>query len=296
VLETQRRAFPTTSNLEFDIMKRNYLTTTCYTAAIGLAGFSGAVATYGLTKFAPGAELVVSVMGILFEAGKLTSFAVLHRPIPRLLKAGLLVVGLILMALNVAGVSGMLSNAYTQRQLDGEAQHTRETTITATEVADIRTQLAAIDGQLAAARAAVIKARDDKARVKAATAIVDKAQIERDRIAGRLREATQTQAHAQADGITATGEFAAVQFVAGATGASVDATAHVIIAAISAIPDVLAVLLLLAATRQTPPAKPVAQPVRKTTKRKVRVGKRRALGSSPLRLANDNVLPFKPAA
>jgi hypothetical protein len=53
-----------------------------YATAIGLACFSGAVATYGLTKFAPSAEFVVAAMGVLFEAGKLTSFAIIHRPLP----------------------------------------------------------------------------------------------------------------------------------------------------------------------------------------------------------------------
>jgi len=63
-----------------------------------------------------------------------------------------------------------------------------------------------------------------------------------------------------------------------------------IIAGISAIPDVLAVLLLLAATRQAPPAKPVAQPVRRVQRRKIT--KRRAK-----RIANDNnVVDFRPAA
>ncbi len=120
-------------------------------------------------------------MGVLFEAGKLTSFAVLHRPIPRMLKAGLLTVGLVLMALNVAGVSGMLSNAYDGRRLAGEAHHTQTATITTAEVADLKTQLAAVDTQLATARAAVVRAKDDKVRAKAATAVVDKAQVERDR-------------------------------------------------------------------------------------------------------------------
>src|SRR5260370_382507 len=105
-----RRAFLTTSKSEFDIMKQNNLTTICYGAAICLAGFSGAVATYGLTKFAPGAELVVAVMGALFEVGKLTSFAVLHRPIPRMLKAGLLPLPLVLIPLTASAVSRILAH------------------------------------------------------------------------------------------------------------------------------------------------------------------------------------------
>jgi hypothetical protein len=59
----------------------------------------------------PGAEIVVGAMGLLFEAGKLTSFAMLHRrSLPRLLRGALATVGLTLMTANVAGVSGFLSN------------------------------------------------------------------------------------------------------------------------------------------------------------------------------------------
>src|SRR5260221_13285075 len=94
------------------------LTTISYTTAIVLAGFSGAVATYGLCKLVPGGEIVVGAMGILFEAGKLTSFAMLHRKaVPRLFKCALAGVGLTLVAANVAGVSGFLSNAYEDRTI-----------------------------------------------------------------------------------------------------------------------------------------------------------------------------------
>ena len=82
------------------------LNTVAYTTAIALACFSGAVATYGLTKFAPGAEFVIAAMGVLFEAGKLASFALVHKQMPRSLKAALVLIGLVLMTLNVAGVSG----------------------------------------------------------------------------------------------------------------------------------------------------------------------------------------------
>src|SRR5712672_124727 len=93
------------------------LNTISYTTAIGLAGFSGAVATVGMMKLVPGGELVVGAMGVLFEAGKLTSFAMLHRKTPpRILKIALAGVGLTLVAANVAGVSGLLSSAYEHRQ------------------------------------------------------------------------------------------------------------------------------------------------------------------------------------
>src|SRR5258708_3816059 len=52
---------------------------------------------------------------------------------------------------------------------------------------------------------------------------------------------------AEGDAISAGSEFAAVQFIAGATGESADTVAHVAITTIAAVPDVLAVLLLVAA-------------------------------------------------
>src|SRR5712664_381123 len=86
-----------------------------YVTAVALATFSGGVATVGLAKFTPGSEPLVLAMGALFEAGKLTGFALVHRPLPLLLKTALIAVGLLLMSLNVVGVSGMLSSAYQHR-------------------------------------------------------------------------------------------------------------------------------------------------------------------------------------
>lgn len=52
----------------------------------------------------------VFVMGALFEAGRQTSFHLLHtKPLPWTLNAALLTVGLFLMTLNVYGVHGQLS-------------------------------------------------------------------------------------------------------------------------------------------------------------------------------------------
>src|SRR6266436_8418933 len=108
------------------------LNTIRYTTAISLAAFSGAVATVGMMKLVPDGELVVGAMGVLFEAGKLTSFAMLHRKAaPRLLKIALAGVGLTLMTANVAGVSGLLSGAYEHRQINAQATaHTARPTPT----------------------------------------------------------------------------------------------------------------------------------------------------------------------
>jgi len=54
-------------------------------------------------------------------------------------------------------------------------------------------------------------------------------------------------AQVQGSAIAATSEFAAVQFIAQATGSNPNTVAHVAIVTIAAIPDVLAVLLLVAA-------------------------------------------------
>jgi hypothetical protein len=63
----------------------------------------------------------------------------------------------------------------------------------------------------------------------------------------KLSAANTSTAQVEGDTIAAGSEFAAVQFIAGATGASTDTIAHAAILTISAVPDVLAVLLLLAA-------------------------------------------------
>ena len=242
-----------------------------YTTAICLAGFSGAVATYGMTKLVPGGELVVAGMGVLFEAGKLSSFALLHcGAIPRLLKVGLAAVGTTLVAANIAGVSGFLSNAYERSQIGAKATaHTAQANAYA--AADlVERQLAAAESNLAQARQALVHARDDKGRVKAAQAIVTTATAERDTLVKQLAVARSSQAQAQGNAIEAGSEFAAINFIAVATGANVDTVADAAILTISAIPDVLAVMLLLAAGYAAPAkvrARQAAKP-RRTTRRK----------------------------
>jgi len=235
------------------------------TVAIGLAGFSGAVATYGLTKFAPGAELTIAAMGVLFEAGKLTSFAMLHKRMPRSLKGALLVVGLVLMTLNVVGVSGFLSAAYERQQLAAKAtSHTAESTAHAS-ASLVERQLAQAESTLAAARQAQIRARDDKARARAAKQIVDQATAERDALVAKLAAAQTTTAKVEGDSITAGAEFAAIGFVSAATGLSTDTIAHLVIFIVAALPDALAILLLVAATSNSPAPTPST---RKTIKRR----------------------------
>jgi len=228
-------------------MKIN-LNTISYTTAISLAAFSGGVATFGMMKLVPGAEIVVGAMGLLFEAGKLTSFAMLHRrSVPRLLRGALATVGLTLMAANIAGVSGFLSHEYEKTHINAQAtSHTAESTAHA-EASLLERQLSQAEAAVAQARTALIRANDDRGRVKAAQAVLTSTTADRDALVARLQAANSTTAQVEGVAISATGEFAAVQFIAGATGASADTVAHAAILTISAVPDVLAVLLLLAA-------------------------------------------------
>jgi hypothetical protein len=237
------------------------------TVAVGLAGFSGAVATYGLTKFAPGAEYVIAAMGVLFEAGKLTSFAMLHKRMPRALKGALLTVGLVLMILNVVGVSGFLSAAYERQQFAARAtSHTAETSAYASATL-IERQLAQAESNLAQARQALVRARDDRGRVKAAQQIITTATAERDALVSQLAAAQSTKAKVEGDTITAGSEFAAIAFISGATGMSTDSVAHAVILLVASLPDCLAILLLVAATYNKPATAKTPSP-RKTTKRR----------------------------
>jgi hypothetical protein len=248
--------------------KTPLLTKISYGTAIALAGFSGAVATYGLCKLVPGGELVVAGMGVLFEAGKLTSFALLHRPLPRLLKGALLAVGCTLMVANVAGVSGFLSPAYERSQIHASAS-TRTNEATAHAAASlVERQLNAAEQNLAAANAALIHARDNKGRVKAAQAIVASATAERDALVRQLGTAKQLSAQTEGSAIEAGGEIAAIRFIAQATGTESDKVAHVAIGAISAIPDILAVLLLLASGYAPAKAPAVVRKPRRQVARK----------------------------
>jgi len=237
------------------------------TVAIGLAGFSGAVATYGLTKFAPGAELVIAAMGVLFEAGKLTSFAMLHKRMPRALKGALLVVGLVLMTLNIVGVSGFLSAAYERQQIGARAtSHTAESTAHA-EASLLERQLAQVEQAVAQARTAVVRARDDKGRVRAAQAVLNASTAERDAVLAKLSAANTATAKVEGDAINAGAEFAAIGFVSAATGLGTDVVAHQVIFIVAALPDTLAVLLLVAATCNRPVPAKTSSP-RKTIKRR----------------------------
>jgi hypothetical protein len=253
---------------KIQMAKRNPLKIVALWTAIGLAGFSGTVATIGLARFCPGAEPVVIVMGALFELAKLSAFAMVHKTLPRTLKTALVSIGLILAGLNIVGMSGMLSASYTHRLLVGQATaHAAEATGHA-EASLIERQLASAESNLVAARSALIRAKDDKARIRAAKQIVDQATAERDNLVKQLGAAQANQAKTEGEKIGAAGEFAAVAFIAAATGAQQDQVATMVIMIISALPDTLAILLLIAATYEKPAQHKPIRRRRKVTPRR----------------------------
>jgi uncharacterized membrane protein len=180
-------------------------------------------------------------MDALFEAGKLTSFALLHRnKLPLTLKGALLTIGCLLVTLNVVGVSGQLSSSCVHRQIEGSVAAHNAQALAAGELEDLERQVAAADATMAKANEAKLKARDDRQRVRAGDAILKQAKADREALASKLTAARADKAKAEGEQMSAAGKFAAVTFVAAATGASTDRVANVVILIISAIPDLLA--------------------------------------------------------
>jgi len=107
--------------------------------------------------------------------------------------------------------------------------------------------LASAESNLAEARTALIKARDDRGRQRAAQAVVTSATAERDALVQKLSAARGINAQVEGTEIRDSGEFAAVAFLAAATGTDQDEVAHLLILVIASLPDILAVLLLVAA-------------------------------------------------
>jgi hypothetical protein len=227
--------------------KTSFLNKLIYAVAVALALFSGGVSTYGLTKFAPSAELVIVIMGLLFEAGKLVAFSLLHKRMPLALKGALLTVGLVLISLNIVGVSGFLSNAYERAQTVARAvTHTAEAEAAA-EVATLERQLKAAEEGMTKAREALARAKGDRDQIRAVNTMIAAATAERDGIATKLAAAHGKRARAEGSAIAATAEFAAIAFLSAATGTGQNEVAHLVILGIASLPDILAVLLLLAA-------------------------------------------------
>jgi hypothetical protein len=250
------------------------LQTLALAVAVAMSAFAGGLATFGLANFVPGANGVVFVMGALFEVGQLVAFATLHRhwgTMSRGLKYGLGFLAVVVVVLDVVGVAGQLSQAYQGRVNDHQAAVVAlSATIAAkldaadAEVAALDRQIAAIDAAIVKAGEARIKARDDRDRVKAAKAIVTEAETkrvllvtQRNDVSGRVVVLKSEAGQAAGRAVAGTGEFAAVKFVAASLGWSEDAVTRALIFVISALPNLFALSLVMAAGHLSPKALPI---------------------------------------
>src|SRR5260370_2121213 len=114
-----------------------------------------------MAKLLPGSEVIIWIMFGLLEAAKLTTWALISRPIPRLLKCGLIAVGLILVISNTAGVAAFLSNSYSRIEIENQAHQTVGNEQASSHVQIIEKQLEVSEKQLAASRTELLKSRDD---------------------------------------------------------------------------------------------------------------------------------------
>jgi hypothetical protein len=197
--------------------------------AIVAAGFIGVVSTKGLAAFLPGAAWIVMGLGALFEIGMLVSFEWLRTHWSRArgdLKAAVLLLSTIVLILDGFGMAGMLSMSYMERNLETQAGNeqsfaTVDAKIEAAkmEVADFDRQLAEMDKAIAAANEA--KLSRNRARVEAAEKALPGLSNKREVLIGqrKVSQAKVTDLQIERGSVkgkttVASGERAAVQFVA----------------------------------------------------------------------------------
>src|SRR5712671_1102914 len=193
-------------------MKLN-LTSISYTTAISLAAFSGGVATFGMMKLVPGAESSSAPWGSCSRPASSPASRCSTVAASR-------------------GSSGSRWPASAWRPTwRGSPASCR--TRTSAYASLIERQLASAESNLAEARTALIKARDDRGRQRAAQAVVTSATAERDALVQKLSAARGIEAQVEGTEIGASGEFAAVAFLAAATGTDQDEVAHLLILVIA---------------------------------------------------------------
>jgi hypothetical protein len=244
--------------------------------AVAMSAFAGVLATLGLATFVPGAQAAVFIMGALFEIGQLVAFSWLHRHWSVMnvgLRYGLACLALIVVVLDVLGVSGQLSNSYQGRKNSGQiateqsfAKVDAQIEQAQGELDDNTHQLALAEEQIGKANEAQLKARDNKDRIKAAKAALTEAYLQRtsleskrNAITSKLSGLKVERSQVKGQQIAAAGEFAAVQFAAATFGVSEDVVARIVIMVISSLPNLFAMALIMAAGTQHASSKTAAK-------------------------------------
>ncbi len=257
-----------------------------YIPALLLAATAATFAISGLPAMFPGSPYGAVALGIAIEVGTLYAFHVLHRA-RGWHRVGILAVALVACSLNALGVYGYLTKAH--------VEHAAAQSVAADIKAD-ENLLAEIDRRLIPTTSTTETVKHGK-RVTVTTPSkmdakeVDRLETQRSTLLGTL---TQLRKRAEMN----EAEIGPARYLADLIGKSADQTMELVIAAFVLVLQPFAIVLLWAANhsaadqqeKTTVPAKPVARPISKPA-RKPR-NKRQALGRSPLRTANDNIVSF----
>jgi hypothetical protein len=219
-----------------------------YIAAIALVAFSGAVSTSGLGHFAPGAEWVIYTMGVLFEVGKLIALGLVVRLSWRYapLRIALLALSIVLMVLNVVGVSGFLSNNFERELTKADAVNHTATATAQADVDLLERQLAGAEKALSEANGQLVAAKGNKVRIEAANANIQAKTKTRDGLIERLGAAKRAMVQTESTKIESNGEVAAIMVLAEVMHVSVRDAATRVFVGIACIPELLAFFLMLA--------------------------------------------------
>jgi hypothetical protein len=234
---------------------RNGITVATLMAALALATVSAGFSITGMTSIFVGSFWPVIGMGVALELGKLSAVAWLGRYHGSMaLRAALIALVVVLMALNAVGAYGFLSKAHIDHAVAGEVT-------TLARNADVEARLGVQAGVLADIdrRIAQIDTAVDQAtargRTTSAMALAEQQRKGRaDLVAQRTNEA-KALATLKVEKATADGERAKVEadlgpvrYLATLIGADSEAVLRMFILAIALLLDPAAVLLLLAAS------------------------------------------------
>ena len=242
--------------------KKTWINTAAFLAALLLASVSASFSILGLTAIFAAAFWPVLIMGVALEVGRLVTVAWLSghwRSTPAALKWALTAMAMVLMAITSMGVFGFLTKAHVEHQIhatvllaDQSAAIDGQISLQAQAISDFDRRIAQIDaavdeatkhGRAASAMALASHERQTRAdlvagRQSEARALVDlkvgKAVIDGERQRG------------QAD----VGPLRYLAQILGGADADLEKTVRLLILVIAAVFDPLAVLLLIAATRQ----------------------------------------------
>jgi hypothetical protein len=225
-------------------------------AALALATCSAAFSISGLTSIFAGAFWPVIGLGGAFELGKLSAVAWLGRArgFP-LLRAALVGLVAVLMALNSIGVYGFLSRAHIEHALAGDltvaskaADIDARLSVQAGIVADLDRRIAQID--------AAIEQTTAHGRGKAAMVLADQQRKNRAELvvshtteAGKLAELGVQKAAVDGERKAVEADLGPVRYLATLLGSTHEQTMRWFILVVALLLDPAAVLLLLASSR-----------------------------------------------